>query len=291
MNLDLDHCGVAVRNLDRGRDAYARLGFRLTSRSFHSGARKPGGPVEPWGSGNHCAMFREGYLEVIGLTDRKLFTSVRDMVGRYEGPHIVAIGCNEDADAAHAKLVQRGLPMESPRALERDAAFGKNDDKIRRAKFRNNFVDRDRYPEGRLLVIEHLTRDVLWQPHLLDHPNGVLGIDECWFASPDAHATARRLEPLSVGPMQVLDAGKGPPGYYLPLARGALIVVDAAHWRALNPGPMPPSPSPVGLGFRVASLARTAALLKKNGVPFGRSARAIAVPASAGCGAAIRFHE
>ena len=70
--LELDHVGVAVNDLDVGREVYERLGFTLTPRSIHSGSKTPGGPVEPWGSGNHCAMFRDGYLELIGLTDPDL---------------------------------------------------------------------------------------------------------------------------------------------------------------------------------------------------------------------------
>ena len=123
MKRELDHCGVAVKSLDRGRDAYARLGFQLTARSFHSGSRTKGGPVEPWGSGNHCAMFRDGYLEIIGLTDASMYSTVKDMVATYEGLHIVAIGSGE-ADAAYAEFQEAGAPVEAPRALERDAADG-----------------------------------------------------------------------------------------------------------------------------------------------------------------------
>ena len=130
MKRELDHCGVAVKSLDRGRDAYARLGFQLTARSFHSGARTKGGPVEPWGSGNHCAMFRDGYLEIIGLTDASMYITVKDMVAIYEGLHIVAIGSGE-ADAAYAEFQKAGAPVEAPRALERDAAFGPGHVKIR----------------------------------------------------------------------------------------------------------------------------------------------------------------
>ena len=126
MKRELDHVGVAVKSLDRGRDAFARLGFQLTGRSFHSGSAAAGAPVTPWGSGNHCAMFREGYLEIIGLTDASMYSTVKDMVARYEGLHIVAIGC-ADADAAYAQFQQAGEPVEAPRALERDAPFGPGD--------------------------------------------------------------------------------------------------------------------------------------------------------------------
>ena len=87
-------------------------------RSIHSGSRVPGAPVEVWGSGNHCAMFREGYLEIIGLTDPEKYSSVKPMVERYEGLHIVAIGVappgtGGTVDAAREELLAKGVPVES----------------------------------------------------------------------------------------------------------------------------------------------------------------------------------
>jgi adenine-specific DNA-methyltransferase len=67
--LCLDHVGIVVPDLEAARQAYDRLGFRLTPRSPHEGRLTPDGPVETWGSGNHCAMFRRGYLELLGITD------------------------------------------------------------------------------------------------------------------------------------------------------------------------------------------------------------------------------
>lgn len=269
LNLELDHVGVAVKSLDRGRDAYARLGFRLTARSFHSGSRSPGAPVEPWGSGNHCAMFREGYLEVLGLTDPDMHSSVKDMVARYEGLHIVAIGWGQ-ADTARVEMLGRGVPVENVRSLERDAAFGPDDAQVRRARFRNCYVDRQAFPEGRFLYIEHLTRDVLWQPHLLDHPNGAVGMAEVTFAADDAAATAQKLAAL------------------LPSsARGRFHVVSPAEWPF---APLPPLPSPVGFGVRVDSLAKTRACLAANGVAFTERNGLWTAPAD-GCGSAIRFFE
>lgn len=269
LKLELDHVGVAVKSLDRGRDAYARLGFRLTARSFHAGSRAPGAPVEPWGSGNHCAMFREGYLEVIGLTDEHKYSSVKDMVARYEGLHIVAIGWGE-AEAARAQMLARGVPVDAVRSLERDAAFGTDDTGTRRARFRNCFVDRDKFTEARFLYIEHLTRDVLWQAHLLEHPNGAVAIEEVYFAAEDAKATAQKLAGLLPSP-----------------ARGRFIVVSPAEWKFR---PLPPLPSPVGFGIRVDSLAKARACLAAGGVAFDENDGLWTNPAD-GCGSVIRFFE
>ena len=274
--LELDHVGVAVKSLDRGRDAYARLGFQLTARGFHSGSRTPGGPVETWGSGNHCAMFREGYLEIIGLTDTEKYSSVKDMVARYEGLHIIAIGVDPaprtgaTVDAARDELLRRGVAVEAPRSLERDAAFGPRDEETRRAKFRNSYLDRQAFTEGRFLYIQHLTREVIWQPHLLRHPNGALAMEEVYFATQDPKATATKLAPVFPDPV-----------------RGRFQVVASTEWKFR---PVPPLPSPVAFGVRVESLATTRACLAANGVAVTEDEGIWVAPAD-GCGAAIRFFE
>ena len=171
LTLELDHVGVAVRSLDQGQRAYERLGFHLTPRSLHSGAVTPGGPVVPWGSGNHCGMFRRGYLEILGVTDPALHSSAKGLLEDYEGLHIVAFGV-ADADRAFAALNAVSPGINPVRALERDAAFGADGRETRRAAFRNVYTDRTTFPEARFIFIEHSTPDVLWQPHLLGHPNG-----------------------------------------------------------------------------------------------------------------------
>ena len=52
----IDHAMILVRDLDRARDTYARMGFTLTPRGFHS-----------LGSQNHCIMFGRDYLELMAL--------------------------------------------------------------------------------------------------------------------------------------------------------------------------------------------------------------------------------
>lgn len=310
LNLVLDHVGVAVPDLEWGRAAYARLGFQLTPRSLHSGSLTPGGPVQPWGSGNHCAMFESGYLEVIGLTDPSLPSSVKDLVKRHVGLHILAIGCTE-AERTREALVAAGSPIESVRALERDAAFGVAGDETRRAKFRNLYVDRSAFPEARMLLIEHETPEVLWQPHLLKHPNGVVGLQSLIFAADDPQPLASRLASLlqaSVLPTAV--------DCEIPLARGALRVSSRAHWEAFTGEPTSPAgagqaptqgqtqgqtqsqaiplPAPVGIYLRVSRLAQTRAWLEAAGVavraatgPDGEAA--LLVPAREACGATLIF--
>lgn len=265
LTLQLDHIGVAVKDLEAGRAAYERMGFRLTPRSLHRGSPTPGAPVEPWGSGNHCAMFREGYLEVVGLTDPAMFSNVKALVARYEGAHILAIGV-ESAEGAYAELRRRGVPAEAPRQLERDAAYGAAGNETRKAAFRNIYFDLAAYPEALLLFIEHLTRDVIWQPHLIDHANGVTALTDVFVCAPDARVAAEKYASL----FEVAAERTGEGEWRLALARGSVRVMTPAAWARWAPdAPAPPLPSPAGIGFRVASLAQTRSLLESRGVQVG----------------------
>ncbi len=286
-DLTLDHVGVAVRELDVGRAAYERLGFRLTTRSMHSGSPSAGAPVIPWGSGNHCAMFQSGYLEILGLTDPDRYSSVKDMVARYEGLHIVALGCM-NADATYAAMSAKGIPVEAPRALERDAAYGPDGAQTRRARFRNLYVDRARFPDARFLYIEHLTRDVLWQPHLLDHPNGALALEAVYFCAAELAASSERISRATGAVPKMRSPGHAE----LELARGRLRILDLAAWRARgNDAPRADLPVPAGFGIRVRALDATRELLARNGVSTRVEPNGVWVAPEQGCGAALHFFQ
>lgn len=264
LKLELDHVGVAVRSLDEGQRAYERLGFKLAPRSLHSGAVTPGGPVVPWGSGNHCAMFRRGYLEVLGITDPGLHSSAKGLLEKYEGLHIVAFGV-PDADRAYAALSARSPGIHPARALERDAAYGPEGNETRRAAFRNVYTDKDAFPEARFIFIEHLTRDVLWQPHLLDHPNGAVSIEEVALCVEDLAAGRARLTPI----LGVAPQDKGGGFLIYKLARGRVYVMTPEALAEWAPGVVPPRlPWVAGFGVGVADLARTRALLAAAGITF-----------------------
>lgn len=290
MLFEVDHVGVAVPDLEEGRSRFSRLGFLLTARSVHSGSRHPGGPVEPWGSGNHCAMFRQGYLEVIGLIDKELYSSVKDMLALYHGAHIVAIGCRAPADDVYRAMREREIPVTAPRALERDAAFGVGDRQTRRVRFKNAIIPREQFPEARFQYIEHLTRDVMWQPHLLEHPNGVIALAEIWFASDEPAVTSARL-----GPLFARSAEKDTDGSFrvgLDNA-GEVRIVSGAAWRSQMPGvSMPPLPAPVAIGFRVRSAQATRRFLSAAGARVTDiSAGRFAVRADEACGVTLIFSE
>ena len=80
----LDHLAVMVEDLTAAGNAYERLGFTMTPVSQHSGALAAGAAAEPWGTANRCAMFCQGYLELMGVIDGTLYDNhVPEFLARY----------------------------------------------------------------------------------------------------------------------------------------------------------------------------------------------------------------
>jgi len=260
--LGLDHVGLAIANLQSAESAFQRLGFRLSPISMHAGATTPGGPVVPWGSGNRCAMFKQGYLELLGLVDRALPSNVKGMLDLYEGLHIVALDC-ADAMRAHPALVRAGVVANAPVELERDATFGLHDESVRRAMFRNVYLDPKVHPEARFIVIEHVTRDVLWQEHLLDHPNGAQSLEAVYLVVPDSASSAKRLQPL-LGAHHIVDRA-----YRFDLEHGAVWILDEQTMRSVCPVlGVSPAQRVAAACIAVRSLAALRDYLDDRDVPF-----------------------
>jgi hypothetical protein len=151
------------------------------------------------------------------------------------------------------------------------------------------YVDRQKFLEGRFIFIEHLTRDVLWQPHLLSHPNGAVGIDAAYFVVADPEATAQKFAPLFSERIE-----RFPGVIKLNLDRGALWLTSEEQWRSRVPGSfVPPVPSPAGFGIRVESIEATRRYFESNGVPMhaGMNASQFWVAPEDACGAAIQFSQ
>jgi len=129
--------------------------------------------------------------------------------------------------------------------------------------FRNMYWTRTHFTEARLQYTEHLTRDVMWQPHRLKHPNGAVNVSRVFLCAPDAFAVAEKLAPmLGVNPSPVRDGE-----YDLRLSSSDVRIVTPAVWNEWSPGTAPPPlPAPVGLAVGVRSLAETRSYLVERGI-------------------------
>ena len=277
--LDLDHVGIAVRDLDAAAAQFRRLGFRLTDRGYHTlPPPSEGAPRPRAGTANHCAMLERGYLELIGISDPAYGGRLKQDIERYQGLHIVAFGTRDAAAAARAMRI-RGLAIGDSRPLERP--IEEPDGSSQLARFEIVDFPRDLVSEGHFFAIRHLTRDLLWKPALLAHPNGARSLESLTIAVADPADFRKRLAScLGVEP----DAGGA-----FALAAGRVAIVDAAWLAGHVPAGAPPLPYIAGISIGVADIVRTADLLATSGVPFEPRGSSVWVAPSEACGAFIEF--
>jgi catechol 2,3-dioxygenase-like lactoylglutathione lyase family enzyme len=194
-SLTLDHVALVSPDLSVSKEDYEKLGFRLTAESSHMGKLSPDGPVELWGSGNRCAMFRQGYYEILGVTDpHRSLEHFRALADKFHGVQIVALGCERAADLYKSRK-DRVKGLKEPVEIGRDVPHGEG---TKPGLFRIVHVEPDVFPEAEILFIEHTTPDVLWQKSLLDHPNGVRSLEGITLCSDEPERTAERFRKLTL---------------------------------------------------------------------------------------------
>jgi hypothetical protein len=277
---DLDHVGIAVADLDAAAKKFLRLGFQLTPRGYHTLPPPAPRAERPLvGTGNHCAMLRRGYLELIGVTEPTYRGRLRADIARHEGLHIVAFGTT-DAAATASELRSRGVEVGGPRPLQRPIEDG---GETRLAGFDIVDFPETALPEAHFFAIQHRTRELLWRPRLLTHPNGVVSLTALTVAVTDPADFARRLgRILSVTPVDK-------DGLVLDLKIGRVKVVDGGWMAARFARWAPDLPYLVGLDLGVTDLGSTADLLAQNGVSYERKAASLLVSPADACGAFIEL--
>jgi catechol 2,3-dioxygenase-like lactoylglutathione lyase family enzyme len=278
----LDHIGIAVPDLAAAAETYRRLGFQLTPLQQQAGPLEPGGPVVRWGSANHCAMLEQGYLELIGVVDPALYDNqLGRFLARYRGIHIMALGI-ADAEAAVERLRQAGLVVAGVRPMQRPVATPEGTSEVRFKR-----VPLADAPEGRIQLIEHLTPELMWQPHLLAHPNRVVALTETVLCVADIAETAERFRRLAgIAPLR---HGKA---RIFAFAAGRLVLCDPASLGDIMTDVAPPT-LPWFAGFSVATDDGNAAvrqILRRNRIEFAEhDGGDLVVPAASSCGAPRRF--
>jgi catechol 2,3-dioxygenase-like lactoylglutathione lyase family enzyme len=276
--LFLDHVAVVIPDLARAGKTYERLGFRLTPESSHKGPLKPGGPLEPFGSGNHCAMFREGYLELLGITDPKRYTGeVTPQLQRYAGLHLVALGCR-DARQAARDLGQRLGAELGVRELGRDVPQAEGGTKP--AVFRIVSLPAGSFTEAKLFLIEHATPEALWQPALLEQPNGVTGLAGAVLCVTSPAETRQRLSRI---------LGREAVGGRFTLARGTIDVIDRQEFSARYGAEPRAVPMVAAARFTVSDGDATARYLRGKDVPFHEKDGRLWIGPEAAEGAIVEF--
>ena len=268
----LDHLGAIVTDLAAGAARWQKLGFLLSPVSRQRGRMLSRDDEGPWATANRCAIFKQGYLELIGVVDPALFNPWTRFIGRFEGLHLLALRV-PNADDAYAGLARRtdtlNAPVQRARKLDVDGTE-------RTMRFRNIFSRDEAYPEGRYIVLEHQTPEYLWQPRYQAHPNGALALEAALVCADDVPAQATRLETIT-GVPPVRGAG-GVLRFSAP-GGGAIELFDAEAFGTRYGWRPAALPCFAGVEVRFADRERAAGVMEDNGVPVQRSGEWLVAPA------------
>lgn len=274
----LDHLLIGVDDLEVGRRAYERLGFRITPRGRHIG----------WGTANYCAMFARDYLELLGIVDATQFTNNLDTFLAEHGEGLLgAAFAGDDLDAIARHLDELGKPGDGPKDLKRTLELPSGDALPR---FQLLHFPAEATPGLRAFVCKHLTPDIVWQPAWLVQPNGAQRIAGLTIVVEEPGAMA-----VPYGELFGLQAVRNTDNL-VEVACGQCVLrfTDREGLAARHPQtrdlPAPMQPGPAAMEIAVAELPATAAYLRNRGVAFerGRDGRLHVSPDDA-CGVALDF--
>jgi catechol 2,3-dioxygenase-like lactoylglutathione lyase family enzyme len=267
----IDHVVVLVRDLDKAQQAYARMGFTLTPRGFHT-----------LGSQNHCLMFGRDYVELLAVPKphpaMQYFT---DFLATGEGLGAIALA-TDDAGGLHASLAADGIAADAPLDFSRPVE-GLGD-----ARFRLVQLPPDASPGCRMFACQHFTREIVWRPEYQRHANGATQIAAVAVVAEDPESGAASYGKLLGAKPQRIEEG-------LLVQTGSAPIALASRWklghRLHGVGlPLRPRPLVAALFVRVADRTGAASVLRKNGLnPIALADGSFAVSAQDAHGVAVVF--
>jgi hypothetical protein len=160
----IDHIIVGVRDLERARMGWTRLGFTLSPRGRHIGQ----------GTANYCIMFASDFVELLGIVDpNDSVQRLAAFLSRREGARGVAFAPAGTPEEVRSDLLQRELHPAEPRALGRQMELPGG---TVIPRFSLIFLPQDETPALDSFICAHLTPELMRRPEWLDHANGANGI-------------------------------------------------------------------------------------------------------------------
>ena len=270
----IDHFVIAVRDLDAAHDDFTRMGFSLTPRGYHS-----------VGSENHCAMFGNGYLELLTVRRPHPLTAYFSGFLKHGDGAAAMVVATGDAQALYRDWCAAGLPAEAPVSFSRPVR-GTGRDAV--ARFKIVQLDVSYTPGALVYACEHLTPELTFQQEKVAHPNGVTGLASVTIEIPAGQlsAAANRYERVLASSASTIGetARLIPCGEVKVLLherdRDLAIPCDAAS-RAL--------PYLSSLTFNVESLDLLAETLRRNGIAGERGDGALRIASAVAHGVTLRF--
>lgn len=277
----LDHIGHFAGDHDAAASALIALGFSPTPWTVQTNPDPDGGAPKLTGTGNHCVMFRQGYLEVLAKTaDTPLARQFDQALARYPGVHLIAFG-TRDAVNERARLAASGFAVQPMVDLRR-----KVDDETG-AEVELGFsvarVVPEAMEEGRIQFLTHRTEQAMWQPQMLDHPNGAASLTDQIVVVANLEQANQRWERFLARRSIPVACGR-----LFQLERGRITLCEVDHAAMAAPGDLPAPPVMAAYGIGVPDLGPVRACLGRAGIQPAETAPGrltVAFPEALGVGA------
>lgn len=185
----IDHCFALVNDLEGAAEQYRRLGFTLSPRGLHSAAI---------GTANYTLMFPDDYFELLGIVGATELNAPRRAALKTHGEGLHAIACRiGSASEAGPLLAAHGIETHSYKSFSRPVELTDGTKAV--AAFETlGFAD-NQVPFGTVFMCQHLTREYVWLPDLLEHANTACGLDAILAIGSDINDLSRRFARLFSG--------------------------------------------------------------------------------------------
>lgn len=276
----IDHIGVVGAKLDHLVRDFSRLGFTVAPRC-ELVAFDADGQEQLLGQSNCHLIFDNAYVELTAVEGDVSSHHLAAEIARYYGLHIVVL-LSENADDDRAELTRRGFEIGDVADAGRDVRYpGKSG----AARFRWFRVPHGRAPDAFFCFVEHLNRDLVFDPTLNSHANGARSFHGVRICVEDTGASAARLADV-VGTEP--EWNEGGPVFQLPV--GEIALQSRKSLMAMFPG-LDPKPAPWVAGFSVIAEDRDhcRSYLSEAGVRFLDDGRRTWVPPSETGGTLVEF--
>jgi catechol 2,3-dioxygenase-like lactoylglutathione lyase family enzyme len=282
----IDHVMICVPDLDRGVDAYARIGFGIHPGGVHTGK----------GTHNAIAFLEDDYLELFAIRDRREYLSHSPFGGLVEflerggGLRYVVVQ-SDDLAADVAAMRARGVDVSDPAEGARRTPAGQE------LRWKAATLG-ERNPLS-VFFIQHTTpvqARRLQVPEAGRHPNGVQRIERTYIAVTDLATVAETYgRVLGVAPKMergtVINADMaifqlGATGLGVAQPNGPGVCADALARQG---------PGPFQILYRTSSMDAAAKWMADHGLPppargmRNTGEQATLVPPEHACGVVIGF--
>jgi len=276
----IDHVIIGVRDLERARLGWSRLGFTLSPRGRHIGQ----------GTANYCIMFPSDYVELLGIVDANDFVQRLDtFLAQREGLMAVAFAPAAAPEEVRSALLGRQLHPSEPRPLGRRLELPEG---AVEPRFSLISLPADETPGLDSFICTHLTPSLMRRPEWLHHPNGVLGLKGIHVL---VESTAALLEPYDrlFGIQQVTTTDAV---VCVHVGRHQIVFSTLDDFSTMHPAlgldPDFPLAGIVSVEFEIGRREPTADYLTERQVPFDELPDGnLVVPASEANGTMLFFSE